>query len=155
MVSTSDLSVYYPNQSGWRSFGLAVGMAVLLAFGRQPLRRLAWILGGAAIILTLAAYYVNRPRVWNLWTVQFLYIFLMADFLDFDFFRYSRRCGVASASFDCSGNTILLFFEQRFFERVKIRLVDRYHPGVTTSGWQVWQLLLPDKMPEHRLVNGE
>jgi hypothetical protein len=33
----------------------------------------------------------------------------------------------------------------RFFDRLKIRLGDRYHPGPTTSGWQVWQLQVPDR----------
>ena len=51
--------------------------------------------------------------------------------------------------FEVNGNTTLLSFEQYFFDRVKTRLADRYHPGVTTRGWQVWQLQLPDEMHAH------
>jgi hypothetical protein len=227
-VSTSHSAVYYPNQTGWRSFGLAVGVAVLILCRRQPLWRLASILGASAAfsllynpetglciafaygvfllsrlrslaliqagglalraalaavavllvvlicfrtglgtwppfdaallfgmitrfgqgygglplyfdplallifvhsvymfsslvlkwretdlgfdesvklgisatILTWAAYYVNRPQAWNLWTFQFLYLFLVADLIEPRLFRRLRRDGIASAIFD-------------------------------------------------------
>lgn len=42
-----------------------------------------------------------------------------------------------------------------FFDRLKFRLADRYRQGQTTSGWQVWQLRLPDGISEHRVLNGK
>jgi len=227
-VSTSHSAMYYPNQTGWRSFGLAVGVAVLILCRRQPLWRLASILGASAAfsllynpetglcitfgygvfllsrlrslaliqavglalraalaavavllvvvicfrtglgtwppfdaallfgmitrfgqgygglplyfdplallifvhsvymfsslvlkwretdlgsdesvklgisatILTWAAYYVNRPQAWNLWTFQFLYLFLVADLIEPRLFRRLRCDGIASAIFD-------------------------------------------------------
>jgi hypothetical protein len=227
-VSTSHPAVYYPNQTGWRSFGFAVGVAVLIICRRQPLWRVALILGASAgflmlynpetglcvsfgyglfllsrlksleltrvvglairaalaacavllavliffragvgtwppfnaallfgwnarvgegfgglplyfdplallifvhcvyvfssavlkwrvrdlefdesvklgisaTILTWAAYYVNRPQAWNLWTFQFLYLFLVADIVEPRLFRRLRRHGIAPAIFD-------------------------------------------------------
>ena len=227
-VSTSHSAVYYPNQTGWRSFGLALGVAVLILCRHQPLCRLACILGASAAflllyntetglclsfgygvvllsrlrslvltqvgglasraalaavailmvvliffrtglgtwppfdvallfglitkfgqgygglslyfdplallifvhsvfvfsslvlkwrvtdlefdesaklgisatILTWAAYYVNRPQAWNLWTFQFLYLFLIADLTEPRLFRRLRRDGIVSAIFD-------------------------------------------------------
>ena len=227
-VSTSHSAVYYPNQTGWRSFGLAVGVAVLILCRRQPPWRVASILGASAAflllynpetglclsfgygvfllsrlrslsltqvaglalraalaavavllvvliffrtglgtwppfdaallfglitrfgqgygglplyfdplallifvhsiyvfsslvlkwrvmdlecdesaklgisatILTWAAYYVNRPQAWNLWTFQFLYLFLIADLVEPHLFRRLRRDGLTSAIFD-------------------------------------------------------
>jgi hypothetical protein len=57
-------------------------------------------LGISATILTWAAYYVNRPQAWNLWTFQFLYLFLVADLIEPRLFRRLRRDGIASAIFD-------------------------------------------------------
>jgi hypothetical protein len=398
-VGTSHLAVYYPNQSGWRSFGLAAGVALLLMFRRQSLRWLAISLGasacflllynpetglclsfgyalfllsrhrnltpiqigglalraatGAAIvlltvlisycvglgtwpplsmapllgfisrfgrfgglplyfdplailifvhstyvvissvlnwrlrdlefdesvklglsatILTWASYYVNRPHGWNLWTYQFLYLFLIADFFEPRLLRRLRRRGIGAAIFDfriaslafvvvpmllsvnysiilatvfpaewpeittatISGvtmpeysanvlraqanylvsqdasstlfftrhpyllsllahrfnplrvqdvfgetltnsdfeslvreiyrvspriilfdahgnrselaeNSAISFSYMQFFDRLKIRLTEHYHPGLITSGWQVWQLQVPDR----------
>ena len=223
-ASTSHSAVFYPNQTGWRSFGLAVGVAVLISCRRQPLWRVASILGAgaaflllynpetgmclefgyalvllsrlrrlewtqvgklavsaalaavavlllvmfffriglgtwppfdaallfglitrfgqgygglplyfdplallifvhstyvlsslvlkwrvrnlefdesaklgiSATLLTWAAYYVNRPQAWNLWTFQFLYLFLIADLIEPRLFRGSNRDGIAS-----------------------------------------------------------
>jgi hypothetical protein len=53
MVSTNHLAVYDPNQSGWRSFGLAVGVAILLLCRRQPLGRVAIALGASTCFLLL------------------------------------------------------------------------------------------------------
>ncbi len=52
-VSTSHLAVNCPNQSGWRSFGLAAGVAILLVCRRQSLRRVAIALGAGACFLLL------------------------------------------------------------------------------------------------------
>ena len=399
-VSTSHLAVYYPNQSGWRSFGLAAGVAILLICRRQSLRSVAIVLGAsacflllynpetglclsfgyglfllsrcrnlrltqigglvlraamgavivllavfisyhaglgawppfspapllgfirrfgqgfgglplffdplailifihsvlvvsssvlkwrvrdlefgesvklaiAATILIWAGYYVNRPYSWTLWTFQFLYFFLVADFFEPSFFRRWRRQGISTAVFDLrlasqtfllvpmllatnyfiliatlfptespeintatisgismhensasllqtqakflasteasttlffsrhsyslslltqrfnplpvqdvfgetytnsdfeslargiyrvspriilfdapsdyskvAGNSPISFFYMRFFDRLKIRLAERYYPGRTTSGWQVWQLQVSDR----------
>jgi hypothetical protein len=57
-------------------------------------------LGISATILTWAAYYVNRPQAWNLWTFQFLYLFLIADLTEPRLFRRLRRDGIVSAIFD-------------------------------------------------------
>lgn len=51
-LSTSHLAVYYPNQSGWRSLGLAAGVAIMLVC-RKPLSRTALLLGAAAGFLML------------------------------------------------------------------------------------------------------
>lgn len=229
-------------------------------------------LGLSATILTWAGYYVNRPQAWDLWTYQFLYLFLIADFFQPRLLSRLRRRGIGPAIFDfriaslafvvvpmmlsvnysillttvfpvqrpeitfatISGvsmpdysanvlraqanfllsqepsstlfftrhsyslsiltrrfnplpvqdvvgetitnsdfeslvreiyrisprvilfdapsdpsepveNTPLSFWSMRFFDRLKIRLADRYHPGPTTNGWQVWQLQVPDR----------
>ena len=227
-VSTSHMAVFYPNQTGWRSFGLAAGVAILLLCRQQPLWRVASILGAtaaflllyntetglclsfgyglfllsrlrtlaftdvgklaaraalpafmvllvvliffraslgtwppfeaallfgliakfgqgygglplyfdplallilihsmyvvsalvlrwrvrelefdesvklgiSATILTWSAYYVNRPQAWNLWTFQFLYLFLVADIVEPRLFRRLRRHSIATAIFD-------------------------------------------------------
>ena len=52
-LSTSHLSVFHPNQTGWRSLGMAMGILVLLLVQRQPLRRAAFILGAAAMFVLL------------------------------------------------------------------------------------------------------
>jgi hypothetical protein len=57
-------------------------------------------LGISATILTWSAYYVNRPHAWNLWTFQFLYLFLVADIVEPGLFRRLRRHGMARAIFD-------------------------------------------------------
>jgi hypothetical protein len=229
-------------------------------------------LGLSATILTWASYYVNRPHAWDLWTYQFLYLFLIADFFGPRLLSRLRRLGIGAAIFDfriaslafvlvpmllsvnysillttvfpvqrpeitfatISGvsmpedsanvlraqanyllsqessstlfftrhsyslsiltrrfnplpvqdvfgetitnsdfeslvreiyrisprvilfdapgdrsepveNTPISFWTMRFFDRLKIRLADRYHPGPTTSGWQVWQLQAPHR----------
>jgi hypothetical protein len=52
-VSTSHWALYYPNQAGWRSFGLAAGVAILLLFRRQSSRWLAMSVGASACFLML------------------------------------------------------------------------------------------------------
>jgi hypothetical protein len=47
----------------------------------------------AATILVWFTYYVNRPHPWNLWTYQFLYVFLIANFLEPRFLQHLRRKG--------------------------------------------------------------
>lgn len=42
------------------------------------------------------AYYVNRPGAWNLWTYQFLYVFLAADLVEPRVLRRLREGAVAS-----------------------------------------------------------
>jgi hypothetical protein len=54
----------------------------------------------AATIVTWSAYYVNRPQAWNLWTYQFLYLFLVADLFEARLFRRLRRRGIAAAVVD-------------------------------------------------------
>jgi hypothetical protein len=229
-------------------------------------------LGLSATILTWAGYYVNRPHAWDLWTYQFLYLFLIADFFGPRLLIRLRRFGIGAAIFDfrmaslafvvvpmllsvnysilittvfpvqrpeitfatISGvsmpedsanalraqanfllsqepsstlfftrhsyslsiltrrfnplpgqdvfgetitnsdfeslvreiyrisprvilfdapadrsepveNTLHNFWSMRFYDRLKIHLADRYHPGPTTSGWQVWQLQVPER----------
>lgn len=51
-VSTSHYSVFYPNQTGWRSLGLAVGVAILMMC-RRSVTQAAWVLGAAACFLVL------------------------------------------------------------------------------------------------------
>ena len=226
----------------------------------------------SATILTWAGYYVNRPHAWDLWTYQFLYLFLIADFFQPRLLSRLRRLGIGAAFFDfrvaslafvlvpmllsvnysivlttvfpvqrpeitfatISGvsmpeysanvlraqanflvsqessstlfftrhsyslsiltrrfnplpvqdvfgetitnsdfeslvreiyrisprvilfdalgdrsepveNSTSSFWYMRFFDRLKIRLADRYHLGPTTNGWQVWQLQVPDR----------
>jgi hypothetical protein len=53
-------------------------------------------LGISATILTWASYYVNRPQPWNLWTHQFLYIFLIAEMFEPRLFRRLRFHGIAA-----------------------------------------------------------
>jgi hypothetical protein len=50
--------------------------------------------------LTWAAYYVNRPQALNLWTYQFLYLFLVADIVEPRLFQRLRRRGIAPAILD-------------------------------------------------------
>ena len=57
-------------------------------------------LGISATILTWGSYYVNRPHAWNLWTYQFLYLFLVADIFQSNLFRRLRRHGLTNAIFD-------------------------------------------------------
>ena len=57
-------------------------------------------LGMSATILTWAAYYVNRPQAWNLWTFPFLYLFLVPDLVEPRLFRRLRRRGIVPAIFD-------------------------------------------------------
>ena len=52
-TSTSHPAVYYPNQTGWRGFGLVVGITVLIFCRRQPLWRVASIMGATAAFLLL------------------------------------------------------------------------------------------------------
>jgi hypothetical protein len=239
-------------------------------------------LGISATILAWSAYYVNRPHAWNLWTFQFLYLFLVADIVDPRLFRRLRRHGIAPAIFDfrlasltfllvpmllyvnhfiflatllpeekpeittsmVSGisvpedlahtlltqadflgrqevsstlffsrhsyslsmltrhfnplrvqdvfaetltnsdfdelvgdiyrmsprvilfdapgdksvvaeNYVMYYFNMQFFERLKFRLAGRYYQGLTTNGWQIWQLRPPSGISEHGLVNGK
>jgi hypothetical protein len=239
-------------------------------------------LGISATILTWSAYYVNRPHAWTLWTFQFLYLFLAADFVEPRLFRRLRRHGIATAIFDfrlasltfllvpmllsmnyfillatllpnerpeinmsmVSGismpedyansvrakadflvtqeasstlflsrhsytlsmltrrfnplpvqdafaetftnsdfdrlvgdifrmsprvilfdapgdksivaeNSVMNYFIAHFFERLKIRLSERYDQRQTTSGWQVWQLRPPSRISEYGWVNSK
>jgi len=231
-------------------------------------------LGLSATILTWAGYYVNRPQSWNLWTYQFLYLFLIADFFEPRLLSRLRRRSIGAAIFDFRiaslafvvvpmvlsmnysillatvfperpettvatvsgvsmpeysanvlhaqanflvsqeasstlfftrhsyslslvahrfnplpvqdgfGETLtnsdfeslvreiyrvsprvilfdapgdrsevaehsaISFYYMQFFDRLKIRLTERYHPGPTTSSWQVWQLQVPDRKPD-------
>jgi hypothetical protein len=52
-LSTSHLSVYHPNQAGWRNFGLAAGIVLLLVARRQLINRAAFLLGAGAVFLWL------------------------------------------------------------------------------------------------------
>jgi len=52
-ISTSHSSVFHPNQSGWRSLGMAAGVVILLLVQRAPLRRAAFILGAAGMFVLL------------------------------------------------------------------------------------------------------
>lgn len=52
-LSTSHLSIYFPNQAGWRGFGFAAGVLLLLSMRRQSPRRAALILGAGAGLLIL------------------------------------------------------------------------------------------------------
>jgi hypothetical protein len=52
-ISTSHMAIFHPNQSGWRSLGMAAGIVVLLLVQRQPLRRAAFILGAAGMFVLL------------------------------------------------------------------------------------------------------
>jgi hypothetical protein len=409
-VSTSHPAVYYPNQTGWRSFGLAAGVTVLILCRRQPLWRVASLLGASAAFLLLYnpetgfclslgyglfllsrqrslvsiavgrlaaraalaasavllvalfsfraalgtwpplgtallfglitrfgqgygglplyfdplallifahcvyvvsssvltwrvrdlefnesaklgisaailiwfAYWVNRPQAWNLWTFQFLYLFVVADVVEPRLFRRLRCRGIATGIFDfrlasltfllvpmllamnysillatllpnkrpevitsvLSGlsvpedsanairtqadflatqqasrtlffsrhsyslslltgrfnplpaqdafaetvtnsdfdrligeiykisprvilfdtpvdgsvvaeNRVMNYFNMHFFDRLKIRLAERYYQGATTSGWQIWELRRPSGISEDGLVNGK
>lgn len=51
-VSTQHIAIYHPNQAGWRSLGLAVGVTALLLLRQQSLSRVACALGcvGSALI---------------------------------------------------------------------------------------------------------
>ena len=57
-------------------------------------------LGISATILTWFSYYVNRPHPSTLWTYQFLYLFLIADFFEPRLLRRLRRRGIGGAMFD-------------------------------------------------------
>lgn len=54
--STAGLGIWHPNQTGFRSLGLALGMLTLVAVRREPVARAAWWLGtvaGAALLINL------------------------------------------------------------------------------------------------------
>ncbi len=65
---------------------------------RWRVRDLTWKesfeLGIAATILLWMSYYVNRPYPWNLWTHQFLYLFLIADLFQMGTLRRLAKRGI-------------------------------------------------------------
>jgi len=54
----------------------------------------------AATMLVWFAYYINRPQPWNLWTYEFLYVFLVADVLSPRLLQRVRRRGILVALLD-------------------------------------------------------
>jgi hypothetical protein len=40
-------------------------------------------------------------------------------------------------------SSVMNYFNMNFFERLKIRLAERYYQGPTTNGWQVWLVRVP------------
>ena len=50
----------------------------------------------ASTMLVWGPYYVHRPTSWNLWTYDFLYAFLIADYLDPRFLARRWRAGAAA-----------------------------------------------------------
>jgi len=65
---------------------------------RWRVRDLTWKesfeLGISATILLWISYYVNRPYPWNLWTHQFLYLFLIANLFQMGTLRRLAKRGI-------------------------------------------------------------
>ena len=65
-----------------------------------------------------------------------------------EIYRVSPRVILFDAPRDHStvaDNSAISFFYMQFFDRLKSRVAERYYPGPTTSGWQVWQLQVSDR----------
>jgi hypothetical protein len=75
-----------------------------------------------------------------------------------DIYRMSPRVILFDAPGDKSvvaENYVMYYFNMHFFERLKFGLAGRYYQGLTTNGWQIWQLRLPSEISERGLVNGK
>jgi hypothetical protein len=271
-LSTSQPAIYFPNQSGWRSFAFAAGIAILLLVYRQPLGRVAFALGAAAgflllynpetglclslgyglfllsrrrsatlfqiaavalraaggaavvllgvvifyrvglgtwpplstvllvnmrryaqgfgglplyfdplavlifahstyvvsstvlkwrlrdlgsdesiklaiaaVILTWFVYYLNRPDPWNLWTYQFLYLFLIADIFDPRFVRGLRRRGIVAATFDLRlASLTLVLVPVLLANNLVISFMTLYPTGEATATTAISGISMPE-----------
>jgi hypothetical protein len=92
-------------------------------------------LGISAMILTWSAYFVNRPHAWNLWTFQFLYVFLLADLVNPRLLHRLSRLGIATAVLEVRiAALIFILFPMLLFVNYSILLATvspTTHPEVT------------------------
>jgi hypothetical protein len=91
--------------------------SVIIAWSQREIGSVLSVkLAVASAVLVWFAYYMNRAATWNLWTIFFLYGFLLVDFLDFRLMSFLwRKRGLLSlidlrvAAFACVLLPNLLF----------------------------------------------